>query len=792
MSGQRKMDGLAKTESPAPAADPRPRGRFALWVAALALVIAALFHESLFEGKGLVPADGLADFPPWVTGTNAPSNRLLYDQFTTFIPQHEFAHREFLHGRFPLWNPNVACGVPNLAAMLGALLFPINVLLLPVDPFYAAGIAAFLKLFLAGWFTMLYLRLLGASNAAAFLAGLVFSLSGFMIVWLGHPHVNAAMWLPVLLFLVERSFRHPAVFDQAARRLWVGFAAAAACLLLSGHAPTMVEVALVVGSYFLFRLADPATEHRALRLVVAGAAWMPAFLLAAPQLLPFLEYYHNGSLATASHSFGGRVPLNGLLLYLLPYLNGSPVAGYEGMMLQLGIGHLLPNFNERTGYVGVLPLFFGLYALAGRRCRWTWFYVGVAAVSLLAVFGVPPVPQILLALPAVRDITLFRMVLVTGFAVAVLAGIGWDKFFADENRRRKFRMAAGFGIVIAAAVGWIWYHAGFHWERLGPDQRGFLFVQLMMLAGSLVAGVGLVIGQLRPSLRVAIGLGWIATDLVKFGMGYNPSIPHDRYYPATPAIEWLRQRPGDFRILGINLAMVPNTAEVVGLKDVRGYDIVSVRRYEELITGTAGDLFFYQTAMSPPPSFSLLNAKYVLAFHPMRSAPVPLDLVYSNEIFIYQYRDFRERAMAVFDHRVQDSANVLAAVRAGDFDPAKTVLFEDPPPTTISPGDGTTNASVRIVSDAPDDIEIKASMSRPGFLLLLDTWFPGWVATVNGVEKPVLRADYNFRAVELPAGDSVVRFSYRPRSFRIGMDCFFAGLSVLSVLFFFPKRRKGF
>src|ERR1700685_2975082 len=96
------------------------RGRFYLWVIALAAVLAVFFHASLFEGRGLVPADGIFNFPPWLS-TNGPSNSLLGDQYLVFVPQHEFTHQEFMKGHFPLWNPNLECGIPNLASIQGAV-----------------------------------------------------------------------------------------------------------------------------------------------------------------------------------------------------------------------------------------------------------------------------------------------------------------------------------------------------------------------------------------------------------------------------------------------------------------------------------------------------------------------------------------------------------------------------------------------------------------------------------------------------------------------------------------------
>jgi hypothetical protein len=101
------------------------RTRELCWFAALAGVVLILLHESLFSGKGLVPADGILNWPPWHEGIR-PSNPLLVDQYSVFLPTQEFVHQE---KRFPLWNPNLCCGAPNLGAIQGALLFPIRLLL---------------------------------------------------------------------------------------------------------------------------------------------------------------------------------------------------------------------------------------------------------------------------------------------------------------------------------------------------------------------------------------------------------------------------------------------------------------------------------------------------------------------------------------------------------------------------------------------------------------------------------------------------------------------------------------
>ncbi len=310
-----------------------------------------------------------------------------------------------------------------------------------------------------------------------------------------------------------------------------------------------------------------------------------------------------------------------------------------------------------------------------------------------------------------------------------------------------------------------------------------------MMVGSVAASVALLLPSISQQwrLRSLFGLGWVAVDLLSLGMPLTPALARDDHYPQTPAIEWLQRDKTDFRIIGLGMAFVPNTPELFGLKDVRGYDFISVRRYEELINGDEGNFFFYRTAKSLPNALSLLDVKYVLNFNSPAPDPSQFDLVYSNEITIYRNRGFHERALPVFDHKVDPNpGSVLAAVRSGKFNPQQTLLLEQEPTNnlTTQPSMPSADSSANIVSDQPNEVDIEVSMTKPGFLLLLDTYFPGWKATVNGSESPILRADYNFRAVQLPAGKSVVRFVYEPESFRLGMILFFVGLVTITAAFF--------
>jgi len=462
----------------------------------------------------------------------------------------------------------------------------------------------------------------------------------------------------------------------------------------------------------------------------------------------------------------------------------------------LGLGDF-SNFNERTGYVGILPLMFAVYAVFARRCRFTSFFSLAAVLSLLVVYGVRPLPAILGKLPVLSDICHTRLLLVVGFSLAVLAGFGLDKFIQNPVRRKTLLIFGGFWLVVGAVTLMIWHLAGQRMSDLDVSRRSFLLRQFLIPGGGFIAAMIVIswpAGKKR-SVPTALCFGWTAFDLLWFGMGYNPAIPHDRYYPVTPAIEWLEKDHSLFRVFGA-AALLPNTAEVYGLYDARGCDFMTVRRYEELIRGKSGDFWFYiyPTTSIMPEAFRLLNVKYVLLSRPLAVPPSGCELVYANGMAIYRYKAFEDRAFAVFDYQVSEPASILANVRSGGFDPKRVLLLEEKPkalvPRKISNAPVETNAAVRITSYEADEVNIEASLPQPGFLLLLDTYSPGWTAAVNDQPAPIYRADYNFRAVSLPSGKSTIRFTYQPGSLCKGMAISVTSLLVLGGAWFWSRKRQ--
>jgi Bacterial membrane protein YfhO len=114
---------------------------------------------------------------------------------------------------------------------------------------------------------------------------------------------------------------------------------------------------------------------------------------------------------------------------------------------------------------------------------------------------------------------------------------------------------------------------------------------------------------------------------------------------------------------------------------------------------------------------------------------------------------------------VARAADAIAYLR-GSTAPAQRVAVER---GAIPPGlpDAMTG-TVRIDAYRPQQVELAASMQSDGLVVLTDTFYPGWEATVDGKEISIVRANYFARGVFVPAGEHRVVFTYRPLSFRLG------------------------
>ena len=259
----------------------------------------------------------------------------------------------------------------------------------------------------------------------------------------------------------------------------------------------------------------------------------------------------------------------------------------------------------------------------------------------------------------------------------------------------------------------------------------------------------------------------VVADLFVHGYGFNPAVNPRLADFTPPSVAWLQRNASQARItsFGPDRTLWPNMAMLFGIEDMRGYDSIIPRQYVETVNQVEDQpaMLLYnrirplnEAESLDAPLVDLLGIRYVLTTQ--RFDHPGYRLVYDGEIQIYENEDALPRAFVVPEAKRLPRDQVLGSL--ADFDPTRVVLLEETadspsqPPSARGTGEP---GKVSITRYTPNQVELDVS-GAAGWLVLADSYFPGWkaYATVAGQpgeqELTIERADGNFRAVQLPPG----------------------------------------
>jgi hypothetical protein len=202
----------------------------------------------------------------------------------------------------------------------------------------------------------------------------------------------------------------------------------------------------------------------------------------------------------------------------------------------------------------------------------------------------------------------------------------------------------------------------------------------------------------------------------------------------------------------------------------------------------AGDVWRFNT-----PLVDLINVRWAISDRAPapdwieRFRPRPGDPPHARHepdwdprLAVYENPHPLPRAFVVYRAEVlpDDAAQARALAR---LDPRRTVLLDRPPePPPV--GDARPLLPARLVHADRHHLTLEAELPAPGVLVVSETWYPGWSAAVDGKPAPLLRADYAFRGVALPAGRHTVEMRFFSRPTAVGLSLSALGLLGLLAL----------
>jgi len=648
------------------------------------------------------------------------------DTYFEHVPFWHFAAQSVAHGEWPWWTPNIRAGYPLHANGEASLLYPLALPLGLVLPAHrAVDVFGVLHLAMLGAFTYAYLREIEVPPVVAMVGGVAFSLSGRMVASTIWPNaVAASCYLPLLLLGIEYC-RRPGF--RGARYV----AAAVALGLLAGRPQRFVPALLFAAAYTAV-VAWHQARHSGARggwnvLLRTGTATLLGIAIAAPQVLP--------TMSLVSDSIWD----DGISRKVFEFnsLRGKPFGSF---VLPSGARAWAEGKMYPGGFV-YLGLVVGIVELARRLRRRAsdpravFFGFSIAVCLWLAVAG-PFAFEISSAIPVLESLrSPVRFMFPAAFAAVAFAALG----YRDALSRWKI----GRGVIIAAAVAACLELIVVCWKTAPTGPSAIYDVRPDVLdefPNDALDPVGF------PYRFYASG-HWVAPVAVE-------SVPEPQLSARFAALPLTRNLPMRFGGLSSNGYGEPRLAwKVASYKRIARNEMneLGVRR-----------LFMNHRLKSGGYDFVGEHGVSIVYSNP---TPLPRALCVSRLI------------------SAADADAALALAASPGFDPRITAAVERRVETVSDPVRRRCEVRARQVSNTRVSLEVRAD--GPGWLVLFDTWAPGWTARVDEMPVALERANGMFRLVRIPAGTATVEFRYLPPRMAEAVVLCAVGTALWLVLFLF-------
>lgn len=717
-------------------------------------------------------------FSPWAAYPEMKGpvkNAAQPDIVTQIYPWRYFSINEMKAGRIPLWNPYSFAGTPHLANYQSAALSPLNTLFfLPIKFIDAWSILVLLQPLMAGLFTYILMRKMKVGKLGSLLSSISFMFCGFLVTWLGYATLGYAILpLPFAIYCVLQ-------FADAQKYRWLIFLSLTFPLsYFAGHFQTSLYFAIGVIAFIIYNLIFSNKKKPYFESFVFIFAGL---LFTAPQVLPTIELYMH-SVRSELFQKVEAIPLNYLVTLFSPDFYGNPVTRNDWY------GH----YAEWNGYAGAIALALGCYAMFFERNKKTIFFIVLALVSFLMAFDTP-FQSLLVALkiPVISTSAASRIIVLFSFSVAVLAGFGFDSLLRRKNKKRFLMwVAIVFGIFFAtSAIGFLSITDA---EKINIAWKNSVLPAAILLLLTFILYFLVFLKNKKKSLILVATIVILSGfEMYRFASKWQNFDPKELVFVDVPVTAFYNSQNHYDRALGLSGG---EDAVYYKMPILSGYDPLFKAEYGELIqfigkgkpaAPERSVVVFPLNGKFTPQALNLLGVHYIVhktsdgtfswAF-PFNKYPAEqFTKIYDDPYYkVFKNRTAYERAFVVSSVQKIDSSKIPEKMFESNL---KEVAFVE---EEINGSSKLSQGTARIIEYNPNKVSIKAVTKGDAFLVLTDNYYPGWKATVNGKNAKIYKANYSFRGVFVPKGESNVIFTYVPLSFYIGIYFFLLGGLVIIV-----------
>jgi hypothetical protein len=679
------------------------------------------------------------------------------------LPWFQFQAGEWHQWRFPLWDPNSWAGQPLFGQAQPGAAYAINWLLfwMPLDHgwlrqdvlhwFYV------LVHYLAGLTCYALCRDLGRSRLASVLGGIVYSLAGYVASIDSPQMLHGAIWVPLVFLFFFRAVTAPygrGSLNAVLSGFFLGIA------WLAGHHQMQVFLSIAVAIAFL-----AARRVRLAVLVFGMTALTSAF-----QTLPAAEYGRQAVRWVGADEPQGlkeTVPYNVHAQYALKPISliGIFVAGVEqapynafcgvaAFSLAL-LGAILWWRERRVRWLAAIGLGGILFALGGNNVFHGMLY---ALAPLVEKARVPAAATVLFAV-GLAPLAAFGVDAISGSGVPV---------------RRASWVLALFGTVLA--VGCLMFYAA---RAPIVDDRLIITALCALLAAGLLAGwrTGAISHRAGAATAIALVL-FELSNVTDFKLATSDRATHPYLYKLAEHFDlaaFVRGRGEPARIVYDTKEIPYNIGDWYGIEALNAYAAsVPANLWQHLLFSSRVQ--------------DVMGVRYYLGTTPQRT---DLREVFQGRSGVRVFENAKAFPRAWSVHQGTDAVDWQRArgmLADPGFDARHSVFLVGEKAPALASCDGD---EVRMPRHHPNEVTIRAAMQCRGMVILTDSWFPGWRATVDGKAAKIEKAYGAFRGVMVEAGDHTIEMRYRPWSVFVGAAMTLLAGGVVAVMVVRGRRLSG-
>ncbi len=705
-----------------------------------------------------------ATFPQVILGLQT----FIVRDFGFFVyPLAHFQRECFWRGEIPFWNPYNFCGVPFLAQWNTMPLYPPSLIYLTLPLEWSLSFFCLLHLWFAGLGMYFLARRWTGNNFAAAFAGTVFAFNGFtlnLIMW--PSHLATFAWMPWVVLAVQLAWR------DGERNIFLA-AIVGALQMLAGGPEIIFFTWILLLALWIQQLVKAESPRRKILwrfpLVVALV-----IALTAIQLLPFLDLVAHSQRGTGYIDTRWSLPLRGWANFLVPMAFGGT--------WDMGVFYQYDQEWTSSYYLGIGALWLALLSLWKIRERRIALPVAIAFVALIFALGentfVYPalrkiVPQLRLITHSIKflAIVIFIAPLLAAFALAQLQNL--QDAQKPALRKRFFAIGIIFLALMAAILFWAWRFP-FPTDDVRRTLLNGISRAVFLIANGAILFV--LLQNSRPGLsRLAplllIFVAWL--DVFTHEPSQNPTAPPSIYTPGLSR-EKLALQPQP--ALGGSRAMMTPAAYAVILhfatSDIgKNYLVNRLAYYSDcnlLDDVPKTDGFLSLCPREADDVNTLLYGSTNADYPRLEDFMGVSQIIATNGIYNWQPRKtFLPLVTAGQKPYFFDDYSAWYALSQTNFDGDRFVILPEDATNVVT---CTNQTSAKIISSkfGTQTVDAEVEAVAPSLVVIAQTWYHDWRAYIDGRPATLLRANYAFQAVQVPAGRHKIHLAYEDRAFETG------------------------